>query len=115
MKQPGDRAMGKIVAQVFTFDSISNPDRMYETLVYEDSSLSCNCKGWIFNKKCRHISEVTGMLIRPQRLERIKRNEAEKLYPAILAKVERSITQKAAPIQTYILQRAKRKFQLEED
>jgi hypothetical protein len=56
--------MPKIIAQVWTFTSDSNPSKSYETLQYTDSSTSCNCPGWTRrvdtngNRSCKHTRLV---------------------------------------------------------
>lgn len=53
--------MPKEVAKVFTFKSSSNPNKSYETLLYKDGTLSCNCPGWTRRTQpdgsriCKHI------------------------------------------------------------
>lgn len=34
------------------FESESNPDKAYETLLYEDGNTSCNCFGW--TRRCKN-------------------------------------------------------------
>lgn len=58
--------MNKTICKVWYFASDSNPGKEYETLLYNDGSLSCNCKGWCMKKKvdmngqrsCRHTRLV---------------------------------------------------------
>lgn len=49
---------GEVVGR---FNSRSRPDDVYEVRI-KDGRLSCNCKGWIFNrespKRCRHTTYV---------------------------------------------------------
>jgi hypothetical protein len=61
----------KEIATSFYFASDSNPNKPpYETLVYVDGSISCNCPGWTFKAKrlptgertCRHTRLVIGGL-----------------------------------------------------
>lgn len=47
--------------------SKTDPSKSYETLVYSDGSVSCNCKGWtrrVINgaRSCKHTELVEGML-----------------------------------------------------
>ena len=56
--------MNQPIAQVWTFQSDSNPDREYETLQYTDGSTSCNCPGWTRRvaadgkRSCKHTRLV---------------------------------------------------------
>ena len=53
-----------VVAKTWTFESDSNPDKTYETLLYPDGSTSCNCPGWTRkvdakgNRSCKHTRLV---------------------------------------------------------
>jgi hypothetical protein len=54
--------MSKSVLATFDFNSKSS-SRVYETLVYEDHSTSCNCPGWTFKRAgkargCTHTINV---------------------------------------------------------
>jgi len=42
---------GNKLAKTFTYVSRSTPGKKYETLVYPDGSLTCNCPGWTQRKK----------------------------------------------------------------
>jgi hypothetical protein len=54
----------KVVFSVSQFRSDSKPSKKpYETLLYTDGSLSCNCPRWIFkrsgeSRNCWHCDEV---------------------------------------------------------
>src|SRR5579884_1951205 len=54
----------KTILKVWTFSSDSNPSVQYETLQYQDSSTSCNCKGWTRRiaadgtRSCKHTRFV---------------------------------------------------------
>jgi hypothetical protein len=56
--------MSKQIAKVWTFTSDSNPDKSYETLLYEDDSISCACPGWTRrvasdgSRSCKHTRMV---------------------------------------------------------
>lgn len=52
----------KRVAKAWNFRSDSNPDKMYQTRLYDDRSLSCNCPGWTRRREriCRHTTMVLG-------------------------------------------------------
>jgi len=47
-----------------TTPSSSNPNKVYETLVYQDGSVSCNCPGWTRrvapdgSRSCKHTVKV---------------------------------------------------------
>lgn len=43
---------------VWHFPSKSNPKKKYETVLWNNQELTCDCRGWIFNRKCWHIEEV---------------------------------------------------------
>jgi hypothetical protein len=47
------------------FTSSSNPNRTYETVIYQDGQVLCNCQGWTMKKagkprQCRHTAELIG-------------------------------------------------------
>lgn len=51
------------IARTWFFKSGSNPDKVYETIQYTDSSTSCNCPGWTRRCKngirtCKHVRMV---------------------------------------------------------
>jgi hypothetical protein len=46
-------------AMIFTFRSGSDPNRTYETLLFSDCYMSCNCKGWVFKKSCTHTGRFS--------------------------------------------------------
>jgi hypothetical protein len=52
------------IGKTWTFQSDSNPDKKYETLLYVDGSTSCNCPGWTRkvdakgNRSCKHTRLV---------------------------------------------------------
>lgn len=56
--------MSKIIRQVWTNRSDSNPDKYYQTLQYTDESTSCDCKGWTRrtatdgSRSCKHTRDV---------------------------------------------------------
>lgn len=55
--------MSKPIAIVFAFHSESNPDNLYQTLVYDDNTTSCDCPGWRFRRRggdrqCKHTRLV---------------------------------------------------------
>ena len=56
-----DTRYGPVVARV---NSRSRPDKIYVVRRHRDGHLSCNCKGWIFNreqpKRCTHTDAVGG-------------------------------------------------------
>ena len=56
--------MSKPISRVWMFPSDSNPAITYETLMYTDGSLSCNCPGWTRrlaadgSRSCKHTRAV---------------------------------------------------------
>ena len=56
--------MSKPIRQVWTFGSDSSPGVEYETLQYQDDSMSCNCPGWTRrvaadgSRSCKHTRAV---------------------------------------------------------
>lgn len=56
----------KNIACLFLFESDSSPGKTYQTLLYDDSSTSCDCKGWTFKRRnvigggrtCKHTRLV---------------------------------------------------------
>jgi hypothetical protein len=66
MAKVGDKLPLGVVAQVIAFKSKSNPANSYETIVYEDGNLSCNCPGWTRRtpkgiRECKHTHIVDQM------------------------------------------------------
>jgi len=53
-------AMNKEVEKLWKFRSSSNPDKLYETLLYVDGSTSCDCPGWCrrAERTCKHTRSV---------------------------------------------------------
>lgn len=58
--------MPKEIATLFIFESESSPGKTYQTLVYVDGSMSCECPGWKFKRKtaangdrtCKHVRDI---------------------------------------------------------
>jgi len=56
--------MPEPIAKTWTFQSDSNPNKTYETLLYVDGSTSCGCPGWTRkvdakgNRSCKHTRSV---------------------------------------------------------
>lgn len=56
--------MSKQIRAVWLFASDSDPSKTYETLKYEDGSLSCSCPGWTRrvapdgSRSCKHTRLV---------------------------------------------------------
>lgn len=53
----------KRVIRSIQFESSSRMGQFYTTLVYDDGSMSCNCKGWTLRVKngvreCKHTKQV---------------------------------------------------------
>lgn len=55
----------RTVSAVYTFASKSDPDKEpYQTLVYDDGTLSCDCPGWTRRRQadgsrtCRHVRAI---------------------------------------------------------
>lgn len=49
-----------MVIEIFVFASESNPKATYQTLVWDDGALSCDCKGWTRRcnngvRTCKHV------------------------------------------------------------
>lgn len=57
--------MAKAIIKKFRFES-SSSDKVYETLLYEDGTTSCNCPGWTRHvdikgrRSCKHTKQVEG-------------------------------------------------------
>lgn len=52
--------MSKGIVRTWTFRSESNPNKAYETILYDDGTLSCNCPGWTQRcqggfRTCKHV------------------------------------------------------------
>ena len=53
----------KTISKVWTFKSDSS-DKEYETILYTDGSISCNCFGWTRrvqpdgNRTCKHVRAI---------------------------------------------------------
>ena len=123
MKSAGDKAMGKTIREVFAFQSKSNPNGDgYQTLVYTDGSASCNCRGWIFNKKCWHIDEAQDLVARRFKgmipSARVSVREAALRFPNLAGatmKAARKNDQPIKPVQTFVLERGTRILTLEDE
>lgn len=54
--------MTKQISKTFFFSSDSDPDRTYQTLLYDNGETSCDCRGWVFKRggtrSCRHTRFV---------------------------------------------------------
>ena len=54
--------MSANIIAVYIFKSSSDCDRVYQTLQYDNGSLSCDCKGWTFRRSpvrsCKHTRLV---------------------------------------------------------
>lgn len=50
----------KKIIKVWIFQSGSNPSKTYETLQYEDNTVSCECPGWTrrAQRTCKHTRSV---------------------------------------------------------
>ena len=54
----------KKVIKVWAFQSGSNPSKTYQTLMYEDNTISCECPGWTRrvaadgSRTCKHTRSV---------------------------------------------------------
>lgn len=55
--------------RTWSFSSKSRPEAYpYETILWSDGSLTCDCQGWTIKKKnvertCRHVRSVSPLLI----------------------------------------------------
>lgn len=55
-------------AKIWEFESDSNPSKHYQTVLYVDGKISCNCPGWTrqksyggnqdYSRTCRHVASV---------------------------------------------------------
>lgn len=56
--------MTRTIKTVWVFASSSRPDKLYQTLEYDDGSTSCECPGWTRrvavdgSRTCRHTRSV---------------------------------------------------------
>ena len=57
--------MSKAIITTYFFASDSSPDKVYQTLVYDDGTTSCECKGWVFKRRnvggdrtCKHTRMI---------------------------------------------------------
>jgi DNA-binding GntR family transcriptional regulator len=107
--RPGDTVMGKKVRAAYLHQSKSSPGVWYETLHYVDDTWSCNCRGWIFQKKCRHITEdkANDNTVVPA----MRRSQAQQSTG--LDRIVRADPAGRTPI--YMVDRNQRRFRLEED
>lgn len=105
-----DLAMKKAIKQQYVYQSASNPEVYYTTLLYEDGSTSCNCNGWTRrvaddgSRVCKHTREVEQKQRQAQRPA--QRSPAPRIPPA------QKPVQKQ-PKTSVILQKPKRMFDLE--
>ena len=60
--------MTRTIVSTHIFASDSSPGTKYQTLVYNDGTLSCDCKGWTRrvqgdgSRTCKHVREVEANL-----------------------------------------------------
>lgn len=58
--------MKPTILKVWTFTSESSPGKVYQTLLYDDQTTSCDCPAWKFRRKttaagartCKHVRFV---------------------------------------------------------
>jgi hypothetical protein len=82
----------KTLAKVFRFRSSSEPKgnrflkTLYETLVYTDGSMSCDCKGWTMKRgdtrHCKH-TRMIDMGIAEQEAESFKDYTVKQAAPKV--------------------------------
>lgn len=50
----------RMKANTIKFPSASKANKVYETVIWSDGSVSCNCPAWIFNNKrtCKHVLAI---------------------------------------------------------
>jgi len=46
---------GEVVAR---YNSLRTPENVYDVRRRPDGALNCNCPGWRFQKRCRHVTRV---------------------------------------------------------
>lgn len=53
--------------QVWQNQSHSSPDKVYETIYWENGELTCNCRGWILHipRTCRHVKSAEFSMRKP--------------------------------------------------
>ena len=62
--EPVKLDLSRVIATIFVFGSKSSPGVSYQTVLYADKSISCNCKGWTDrcradgSRTCTHTREV---------------------------------------------------------
>ena len=124
--------MTKEIKKQFEFESNSHPGTFYTVLLYRDSTMSCNCKGWIFSlthsdngiRFCRHTKEVENGLPQNMKKGRLKINQIAEQLNQHLDRDYRTVARAAArkaidgaelehPV--LIITRTKRMFHLEEE
>ena len=70
----------RTITTLYVFRSESSCEKVYQTLVYNDGSLSCDCRGWTFKRNgprtCRHVRLVECGLASSQ-CESMKEYETE--------------------------------------
>jgi hypothetical protein len=49
-----------MIKKTWTFESSSNPNKVYETQLHDDDSITCNCFGWTKRsaRTCKHTRMV---------------------------------------------------------
>lgn len=54
--------MSAAIVTCYVFESESNCEKIYQTLIYDNGSLSCDCPGWRFKRNalrtCKHVRLV---------------------------------------------------------
>lgn len=104
----------KTIASLFVFRSDSDATKTYQTLVYQDGTMSCECPGWKFKKKltpdgqrtCKHLRWIDTGLAEAHAV-------TVKQYAPVW-KQSSPLTQRPEPQQPSLPQRQGRRFELEE-
>lgn len=45
-----------------SYESSSSPGTMYQVRCSPSGEVTCNCKGWIFHKKCWHLTAASNAI-----------------------------------------------------
>jgi hypothetical protein len=109
----GQKAMGKIIAASYQFESESSPGTFHEALLYVDYSTSCNCRGWIFNHKCWHVDEVK-QLQNASSVHVMMKKDAFQSMPKAALKADKTQRTQSEKIQSFVVMKSKRVFRFED-
>jgi hypothetical protein len=61
---PSAKIKGTDLRVYATYESRSSPGVRYNVVVNASNvPVACNCPGWVYRKKCRHVEKVRKMIL----------------------------------------------------